>query len=1208
MAPKLSVIVPVYNVDLYLEECLASLAAQTFTDFEVVMVDDGSTDDSAAIAAAFAARDPRFRLVSQENRGLGAARNTGVREASPDSAYLTFVDSDDTLPEDAYRLLVDTLDSTGSDFASGNVLLLRSAGLSPSGMHRKAFATDRLRTHISRDRQLVADRTAWNKVFRRSFWERHAMAFPEGVLFEDAPLTVPAHFRAESVDVLAAPVYHWRQREEGAPSITQNRTDPVGVRDRMKAIDGVSRFLADHPVHRVHKDWYDQSAMSTEITLYLKVLPEACDEFRTHFFGAVADFLTRVSPTALAGVPVQLRLKLYLIGKRRLEELLELEEYEREHPRALPVRGRLRRHYVDYPFLASGPPVPREVLRADKQLTVRAGIDRAEWTGRGLRVSGHAYIRNLDASEHSPGLKALVLKGPGRAPMLFRAANTYRPEATAASGQNLHDYDWSGFEVTIDPERLKRRGEWRTGVWKVGVAVLASGAFRRCRIKGGGSDSSPWLPPLHLADGIRVTLGVDRGHVVLRVDRIRSRVTGHRLDGDDVVLTGAYAGRPPRGAGRAELRLRHHRSGAALLFPISPVGPDGAVPGGGFEARVRSADLDAARRTAEAAPGAVPSYSSCWRADLLLPGGETVPLAMEPATPTAQYPRAAPPPATPDAAGPAVPRAIYVAPDTSGGLTVCDQPVQPVADVVRWTSEGLVRLEGHYPVAHDRPVELVLRHSRQAEEHSFPVSVAEGRFSAEFLPAPDSLAGEVPLRQGRWYAFVRPVGSARAAYPGADPAEEPELVPVRVAASCHGGLPAPGTVRGKPYRLNRRYFDRLLIETLSPLPPSEQGAFHQRHLRSVRYEALRTRPLRDTVLYDTFSGRQFSDSPRAVFEELVRREAPLEHLWVVRDQQVALPPDARAVAVNSGEWYEALATSRFVVANSHQSPWFRRREGQVLVQTWHGTPLKRIAHDIEAVQFADSRYLEKVAEESPNWSFLISPNSFSTPILRRAFRLTGELLESGYPRNDLLRAPDADERAARVRERLGLPEGRKVVLYAPTWRDDQFYGQGRYKFDFRIDLGHAADTLGDNHVLLVRKHPNIVDSVPGAGDGFVFDVSGYPEVAELFLIADVLVTDYSSLMFDFASTGRPMLFFTYDLDHYRDDLRGFYFDFEAQAPGPLLGTSAELVEAIRDVDRVAADYAEPYAAFRRDFCDFDDGKASARVIERMFALAERPCP
>jgi len=228
---------------------------------------------------------------------------------------------------------------------------------------------------------------------------------------------------------------------------------------------------------------------------------------------------------------------------------------------------------------------------------------------------------------------------------------------------------------------------------------------------------------------------------------------------------------------------------------------------------------------------------------------------------------------------------------------------------------------------------------------------------------------------------------------------------------------------------------------------------------------------------------------------------------------------------------------------------------------------------------------------------------FSTPIMRRAFQFEGEILESGYPRNDVLLSEETQELAKSVRERIGLPADKKVVLYAPTWRDDQFYRAGNYKFDMRLDVKKAAERLGDDHVLLVRKHSNIVDAVPGAGDGFVFDVSSYPDIAELFLITDVLVTDYSSLMFDFANTGRPMLFFTYDLEYYRDQLRGFYFDFEDKAPGPLLQTSDELIDALADIDRISASYTENYREFKDVFCDLDDGQAGERVINRMLELA-----
>ncbi|WP_309233945.1 CDP-glycerol glycerophosphotransferase family protein [Micromonospora sp. ATA51] len=173
------------------------------------------------------------------------------------------------------------------------------------------------------------------------------------------------------------------------------------------------------------------------------------------------------------------------------------------------------------------------------------------------------------------------------------------------------------------------------------------------------------------------------------------------------------------------------------------------------------------------------------------------------------------------------------------------------------------------------------------------------------------------------------------------------------------------------------------------------------------------------------------------------------------------------------------------------------------------------------------------------------------------------------------------------------------MLYAPTWRDDEFHGMGRYKLSLHLDLEDARRKLGDDHVLLIRRHPNVVDEIPNVGDGFVWDVSRYPDVADLLALADILITDYSSLMFDFANTGRPMLFFTYDLEHYRDRLRGFYFDFEAEAPGPLLATSAEVIDAVRFTQFEEYRYRERYGAFVRRFCDLDDGKATSRVIERL---------
>ncbi len=329
-------------------------------------------------------------------------------------------------------------------------------------------------------------------------------------------------------------------------------------------------------------------------------------------------------------------------------------------------------------------------------------------------------------------------------------------------------------------------------------------------------------------------------------------------------------------------------------------------------------------------------------------------------------------------------------------------------------------------------------------------------------------------------------------------------------------------------------------------------------------------PLRDAVLFVSWKGKQCGDNPRGIAAELRRRGDDREHIWAVNDWSVPVPPGARGVLAGTEEYFEALARCRYVISNDDMQATYTKRDGQIYVQTWHGTPLKKIGFDIGQPQFVSgSAYLEQLARDIAKWDLLLSPNPFSTPIMRRAFRFGGEICESGYPRNDVLALAGCRARSrAEIRRRIGIPAGKRVVLYAPTWRDNQYYASGRYRFDFRLDLERAWQVLGADYVILIRGHHHMADDVPsGTRPGFAVNVTGYPDIAELYLISDVLVTDYSSAMFDFAATGRPMVFFTYDLEAYRDNLRGFYFDFEAEAPGPLLNTTGDVAAAIADIGR-----------------------------------------
>jgi CDP-glycerol glycerophosphotransferase len=455
--------------------------------------------------------------------------------------------------------------------------------------------------------------------------------------------------------------------------------------------------------------------------------------------------------------------------------------------------------------------------------------------------------------------------------------------------------------------------------------------------------------------------------------------------------------------------------------------------------------------------------------------------------------------------------------------------------------------------------------------------------------------GDRPLREGLFDLYA-----------GAPGADEGDMAPVMVSAAIRDRLPLGTVARGKPFDLAGGRDDRVLLSSGSELRQDELGPYNQRRLRETVFLPGRDKPLRDAVVYSSFSGRQYSDNPRAIHEELLRRDSGLEHIWVVWDGRYQAPSGATAVRLGSREHYEALSTARYVVHNDHFPVWFSRRDDQICLQTWHGTPLKRLGFDVSAKLRSFRTFEYRWREQVRNWQLVLSPNAFSTPILRRAYGVEGEMLETGYPRNDVLARPDRDEASRRVRQRLGLRDDQRAVLYAPTFRDYVRDRKGRFRLDVQLDLDRLRDAVGDDTVVLFRKHHYIADAVPVTADGFVRDVSTYPDGTELMLAADVLMTDYSSMMFDYANTGRPMLFFTYDLEVYDEEIRGFYFDFMQTSPGPLLRTSDDVAAALQDLDGVTASYRDRYADFAKAFCELDDGRAAARVVDRVFGPSPGP--
>lgn len=371
--------------------------------------------------------------------------------------------------------------------------------------------------------------------------------------------------------------------------------------------------------------------------------------------------------------------------------------------------------------------------------------------------------------------------------------------------------------------------------------------------------------------------------------------------------------------------------------------------------------------------------------------------------------------------------------------------------------------------------------------------------------------------------------------------------------------------------------------------------------RYIYIKVFLKQPIKENyIIFESFLGKNYSDSPRNIYEYIIDNDLDYRCIWVFNNKHRKIPGNAKVVKRFSFAYYYYFAVSKYWINNMRQPLHLVKRPGNVFLETWHGTPLKKLVFDMKDVYSANPRYKRDFYLQSRAWDYLLSPNRYSSEIFTSAFKFDKNMLEYGYPRNDILYSSDKEERARQVKEAIGIPNDKKVILYAPTWRDDDFYEPGKYKFQLQLDLNKMKEKLGDEYVVALRMHYFIADDIDVEGlDGFAFNLSTYDDIAELYLISDLLITDYSSVFFDYVNLKRPILFFTYDLDKYRDQLRGFYLDFEKDAPGPLLKTSDAVIDAIVNIEELKTEYTERYAAFYEKFCSWHDGKSTEKVVKRV---------
>ena len=323
-----------------------------------------------------------------------------------------------------------------------------------------------------------------------------------------------------------------------------------------------------------------------------------------------------------------------------------------------------------------------------------------------------------------------------------------------------------------------------------------------------------------------------------------------------------------------------------------------------------------------------------------------------------------------------------------------------------------------------------------------------------------------------------------------------------------------------------------------------------------------------TIIFESFGGKNYSDSPKYIYEYMQQHYPQYKYIWVFsKPNNNIIPGNATKVKKGSKEYYEAYAKAKYWISNARLPLYLNKKENQMYIQTWHGTPLKRLANDMKVVRMpgtTTANYKKNFYTEASRWNYLVSPNRY----------------------------------IEQIKKDLNLPKDKKVIMYAPTWRDDEFVKKGQYLFDLKINLANLKEQIGDDYVILLRMHYLIANALDLTGyDDFAIDVSNYNDISELYLISDALITDYSSVMFDYGILKRPQFFFAYDIEKYDKGLRGFYMNYMEDLPGEIITDEFKLAEELKHLDTHKEKYKDKIEAFYNDFCSIEKGQSSKFIAD-----------
>ena len=1140
MKTRISVIIPIYNVHEFLEECIDSVLAQTINEMElsdgyernlqIILIDDGSTDDTADIAKIYVDRHENIEYHYEENQGLGHARNYGCEFAVGD--YIVFLDSDDVISPNAYEWMYRAAVKNDSDMTIGNVWRFNSRRYMMSNIHQIAFNVDKDVTHITESPELFYDTTAWNKLIKRSFWDEHGFKFPEGILYEDIPVTMPMHYLANNVSIIHENCYLWRIREGKSQSITQTTAETKNLKDRLSVMRMVDEFydknVDDERLHHTKTmKW-----LKIDLKIFINKLKSVSEEESEEIISLLQEYINEsIDKSEFENLNEFEQLEYEYLTDGNFKKLFDLLNFQYETLKLTKVYSK-NSHVMfdcDKELFKKSPFIIDRYIRDGNNFKYLQSVN---FKDDSAEIRGFTVIPGLNIDDFSDRQFSFYLVNATsrkRMPLAHEDVDTGNISSYDIRFGRNFSYKKAGYKLNIPYDDLMDNPDF-AGENRILVSFTQDGITRNFFSGSAKQDlreKSDMQAKIHDNTYFRFKYTL-KHEIIIEVMPIKSIFANASIENGNICIPapefcGDLFVHYPRDSLNEEEKIPFIWNGDDKCYTI------------GID------DVSKPKGQIIYGDGEVAVYNS---KDLLAFHSESGQCIIDPSVDYYMD--------------------IYKFDNTTEVSSISHNNG-------RFDVTARLHAKGNFKPS---SAELYFKDSLNLEKYH----VCDGKFmddgSITFIL---DFADKNITKNLYW--------STHDLYVGYGEFETPLHMLHDYSQKCTKGL--------YDYTLCREEESRLRVKTHKNWPIYEDTPGKRLKHSKISYRAFLKLPMnKKRVIFESMWGSKYSCNPRYLYEYIDENYPDWECVWSMTDEHTPIKGNGKRVRRFSLKYFYYLATSKFFVNNVNFADHYAKRPGQIEIQTMHGTPLKTLGLDVPG-DFPTKKREENFIRKCGHWNYLTVQSDFVAEISKRCFLFKEKFLKYGYPRTDILYTKNNETDIRKLKEKLGIPLDKKVILYAPTWRL-------KNKFDMMLDLESLKKSLSDEYVLILRLHHF---SAKGwkqpPQDDFVYDLTDYDSIEEIYLISDIMITDYSSVMFDYAILNRPIILFAYDLDEYREKLRGLYVDIEDNAPGPILYTSQEVENAILNIDETIAESRPAFKKFQDKFIQYECENSSQRIFDEV---------